>query len=539
MQPQRTDEHGTGGPMGAMRFAAATLAAIALCAAGGLWGGAWLLAALIWLVLLPLLRWPAVPRASAEGELTGARAARKSHAANLLGALLGLPHLPLLALAIAAIAGLTGLSGPERAGAFLAFGLLFGLIGNANAHELIHRSDRLLFNLGRLYYTSLLFGHHTSAHRLVHHAHVATDNDPNSAPAGMSFWRFAPRAWLGSFSAGLKAENRLRKGGRAGRTGGRFHPYLLYVGGGIGTSGLAAWLAGPAGLLAHLALSAHAMLQLLLSDYVQHYGLRRAIGPDGRPEPPGPAHSWDAPDGFAELLSLNAGHHADHHSHPARPFPALGHAPQTPRLPYPLPLMGAIAMWPRRWRRLMDKRLPPPQEAGKAANAPLPARKAAARAGASALPDAPLPLLALLAVALFALAPGAAPQAAAEPLLAPAQAERPLEDAAAFEAATQGMTIHYAHDGAPFGIEQYLPDRRVIWAFEGGECQRGTWEVPSPGIVCFSYESRPEAPSCWHFSTRAGKISARLIGEEGQGFTLREYRRDREPLFCPGPKVGA
>ena len=513
--------------------ALATLGALALLVAAGLWGGIWLAAALIWLMLLPLLRRPAAP--PAEPPLP-ARATET--AADLLSALLGLAHLPLLALAVAAIAGITGLSPIERAAAFLAFGLHFGLTGNANAHELIHRSNRFLFNLGRLHFTSLLFGHHASAHRLVHHVHVATDADPNSAPAGMSFWRFLPRAWLGSFAEGLKAENRLRH--RKGtRPSGGLHPYALHVGGGIGALLLPGWLAGPAGTLALLALGAYATLQLLLSDYVQHYGLRRATGPDGRPEPAGPAHSWDAPEGFAGLLSLNAGRHADHHSHPARPWPALESAPHTPRLPYPLPLMGAIALWPRRWHRLMDRRLPP----AAASNGPALETKASmpdrAPAGASGPLSLPSLLAALTIPALAALALIAAPALAEGARPTPAQAEGPLEDAAAFDAATLGRTIHYAHDGTPFGIEQYLPDHRVIWAFEGGECQRGSWEVSTPGIVCFTYETRPDAPSCWRFSTGPGGISASLVSDDGESFTLREYRRDEAPLFCPGPKVGA
>ncbi len=44
-----------------------------------------------------------------------------------------------------------------------------------------------------------------------------------------------------------------------------------------------------------LALAAYAQMQLLLSDYVQHYGLRRKTSENGKPEPVGPQHSWNAP----------------------------------------------------------------------------------------------------------------------------------------------------------------------------------------------------------------------------------------------------
>jgi len=43
--------------------------------------------------------------------------------------------------------------------------------------------------------------------------------------------------------------------------------------------------------LAYIALAAYAQSQLLLSDYVQHYGLtRKTTG--AKPEPVGPSHSW-------------------------------------------------------------------------------------------------------------------------------------------------------------------------------------------------------------------------------------------------------
>ena len=56
---------------------------------------------------------------------------------------------------------------------------------------------------------------------------------------------------------------------------------------------------------------------------------------------------------------LNAPRHSDHHAHPARPYPALRlpQAEDAPRLPYSLPLCSVIALFPRRWRRLMRPRL--------------------------------------------------------------------------------------------------------------------------------------------------------------------------------------
>ena len=49
-------------------------------------------------------------------------------------------------------------------------------------------------------------------------------------------------------------------------------------------------------------------------------------------------------------------------------------------------------------------------------------------------------------------------------LTLPAFGEEPL-DGAEFEAFATGKTLSYAVGGIVYGAEQYLPGRRVIWAF--------------------------------------------------------------------------
>jgi alkane 1-monooxygenase len=345
-------------------FAAVTVAPIPLMIAAGFWGGGFALAALfysaVFMALFDHLAGAALPDAPEGAEFP---------ASDRLSVALAFLHFPLLILGVAALSGATGLGWGSRMMVFLSYGLFFGQVSNSNAHELIHRSTRGLQALGVAVYTSLLFGHHASAHRLVHHRFVATDDDPNSAAAGESFYAFAPRAWTGSFTAGWEMEAALRariappKGNLAQRLRGRLrrlNPYLIYLGGAAMLLIGATYCFGFAGLLALIALAGHAQLQLLLSDYVQHYGLRRRNLGMGRSEPVGPAHSWDAPQPASGLWMLNAPRHGDHHAHPARPYPALrlGDGPELrPILPYSLPTMATLALFPRLFRRVMAPRL--------------------------------------------------------------------------------------------------------------------------------------------------------------------------------------
>ncbi|MEM8978424.1 MAG: alkane 1-monooxygenase [Pseudomonadota bacterium] len=227
--------------------------------------------------------------------------------------------------------------------------LYFGQLSNAVAHELIHSPQRAAFHLGKWIYISLLIGHHTSAHRLIHHRFVATPKDPNSCQEEISFYRFFARAWPQSYQQGRRAES--------ARNHVKLHPYTLYAYGHLAFL-LSAFVAfGPSLFVVYLAVAVMAQVQLFLADYVQHYGLARRETAPGKYEPVGPAHAWDAPRGWSSPLLLGATFHAAHHQHPGEAFDALHPAHQSPKLPLSLPVMSAVALFPRLWFALMTPRL--------------------------------------------------------------------------------------------------------------------------------------------------------------------------------------
>ena len=273
-----------------------------------------------------------------------------------LSVILAATHGLLLALGLFALSGGISLGFFGWWLAFLSLGLWLGQVSNSNAHELIHSGNAGLRATGGAIFCSLLFGHHISAHRLVHHRFVATPDDPNSADAGESFWAFLPRAWIGSFVAGYEMERALMRP-RFGRKARRLHPYALQIGTSVLILVLIGLVLGVPGVLVWLMLCAHAQLQLLLSDYVQHYGLVRGKLPGGRTEPVGPRHAWNAPHVFSGLAMLNAPRHSDHHQRPARPYPQLTLDPGAPMLPHSLPVMATAALVPSVWRRMMDPRV--------------------------------------------------------------------------------------------------------------------------------------------------------------------------------------
>lgn len=333
-------------------FWIATMIPLFLLTLAAVSGGAW-----TWVAFLYLTAFVPLMDRLLDGDAAYADQKGTFPTGSALAVVLGMAHFPLLALAIAAVSGATGLGGIDRGLCFLAFGLFIGQISNANAHELIHKSSRLPRQLGVLVYISMLFGHHASAHPKVHHVWVATARDPNSARLGESFYRFWPRAWLGSFRAGLAADTQLRARAQSTPTP-LSHPYVAYIGGALlllAATGM--WL-GTAGVIALLALATYAQMQLLVSDYVQHYGLERTTRADGKPEPVGTTHSWNAPQFYSSALMLNAPRHSDHHLNPRRSYPALQISdPHTLLLPRSLPVMATLALFPPLWRRVMDPKV--------------------------------------------------------------------------------------------------------------------------------------------------------------------------------------
>ena len=327
-----------------LQFALATLTPAILLAFGAIWGGVWIATALVYLTAMTSLLDRLIKREVKAGDAVFD---------NGLSVILALTHFGLIAVVVWALTA-DHLSPLGKAGVFFAAGLWFGQVSNANAHELIHRSTHGLHRLGMWVYITLLFGHHTSAHVLVHHRYVATPADPNTSRKGESLYRYMLRAWVGSFRAGYSAEAaRLH---RIQRPAWR-NPYVIYVGGALACIMVAFLLGGGGAVFAYLALCAYAQSQLLMSDYVQHYGLVRAKDADGKHVPVCARHSWNSPHWFSSALMLNATRHSDHHAHPTRHYPALTIPDDAPMLPRPLPLMASIALVPPLWRKMMDHRV--------------------------------------------------------------------------------------------------------------------------------------------------------------------------------------
>ena len=241
------------------------------------------------------------------------------------------------------------------AGALLSCAYVNG-IGINTGHELGHKRDPLSQFLAKVALAPVAYGHFYVEHNFGHHRNVATPEDPASSKMGESFWRFLPRTVIGSLRSACAIERQrlARKG--LGFWHWRNEVLQAWALTAILFGACTVWLGWPA--LVFLALQAALGASLLeVINYVEHYGLLRQRGEDGRYERCLPRHSWNSNHTVTNLLLYQLQRHSDHHAHPNRSFQALRHFADSPQLPSGYASMMMLAYVPPLWFRVMDPRV--------------------------------------------------------------------------------------------------------------------------------------------------------------------------------------
>jgi alkane 1-monooxygenase len=91
-------------------------------------------------------------------------------------------------------------------------------------------------------------------------------------------------------------------------------------------------------------------------NYIEHYGLQRRVGADGRREPFGMDHAWNADHVLSNSILANLQRHSDHRLQALTPYPQLQPLPG-PQLPTGYAGCIWLAAVPPLWFALMDPRL--------------------------------------------------------------------------------------------------------------------------------------------------------------------------------------
>ncbi len=222
-------------------------------------------------------------------------------------------------------------------------------------HELVHRRSNWERRFGEFLLSSASYPQYATEHVYIHHAMVGTPHDVGSAPKGESFWKYFPKEVVSNLVNSWKiVSERLAR--RRLRVWHYSNPFWRYGGAVVFWYGLVFWMGGVWAVPVFTFLGLCCVFSMKISNYFQHYGLRRVRLPNGRWEKAMPRHSWSADWKFSNWMFFNMQRHADHHAMAARHYPLLQvRGPdESPELPGTYADMMNMVLRPKRWFAKMD-----------------------------------------------------------------------------------------------------------------------------------------------------------------------------------------
>ena len=229
-------------------------------------------------------------------------------------------------------------------------------VGINTAHELGHKRASIERWLSKVALAPTFYGHFFIEHNRGHHVRVATPEDPASSRLGETFWEFLPRTVIGSFKSAWGIEK--KRFDRLGKSPWSIHNDVLNAW--LMSVVLFSVLIATFGVvvLPWLVFQAVYGFSLLESvNYLEHYGLLRQRGEDGRYERCQPKHSWNCNNVVTNVALYHLQRHSDHHAHPTRRYQALRHYSEAPELPMGYNTMILATYFPPVWYRVMDHRV--------------------------------------------------------------------------------------------------------------------------------------------------------------------------------------
>jgi len=221
--------------------------------------------------------------------------------------------------------------------------LVNAALGSNLAHELGHRRGAHNKFMSLTLLSTTLYMHFLIEHNKNHHKNVATPLDHASAEKGISLYKFLSRSFYRSFKTAFKVE--------PAKT-------LQYLAIELFIVALIAFFLGSLPAIAFVGAAIGGGLLIEGVNYIEHYGLRRKLKPNGRYEKVGPEHSWNSNHPLSRMLLFELSRHSDHHANADRPYQVLRHFDNSPQFPTGYPGMLLLATIPKLWFMVMNPMLP-------------------------------------------------------------------------------------------------------------------------------------------------------------------------------------
>jgi alkane 1-monooxygenase len=221
------------------------------------------------------------------------------------------------------------------------------------SHELCHKTvfwERLLggLNLLKNFYLHFIIEHTESHHRIV-----ATPDDPSTALKNETVYQYIPKGSLKAYLVAFEIENEKfsSKGQSIFNINNRMMwftlAYILFPVAIYSLFGLKV-------MLLQLATGLGGMIFLQFTGYIEHYGLLRKKGEDGKYENTTLLHSWNAPHRISNYLLFKLQRHSDHHENALQPYQSLASYEESPTLPNGYSICIMLALIPPVWFKIMN-----------------------------------------------------------------------------------------------------------------------------------------------------------------------------------------
>lgn len=243
----------------------------------------------------------------------------------------------------------------ERIGLVLSIGIVVGTNGINVAHELGHRITATEQLIAKILLIPALYMHFFIEHNLGHHKNIATPEDPASARRGQSIYHFWVSSILGQLLSAAQIQRKLLD-----ENGKSFwslnNQLLVFFGMQAIYLALVLLVFGFSGLIYALLMALVAVLLLETINYIEHYGLERALV-NGRYERVTPKHSWNSNHVIGRMVLYELTRHSDHHHRASKKYQLLESIESSPQLPFGYTTSMVIALFPPFWFNLMNRRL--------------------------------------------------------------------------------------------------------------------------------------------------------------------------------------
>lgn len=230
-------------------------------------------------------------------------------------------------------------------------GLAFSALGITVAHEFIHRKENLLRAVGVYLLALVNYTWFRIAHIFIHHKHVATPGDPSTAELDENLYPFLWRSLHGSIKKSYLFEKNRVKNMKSPFLANRLHHYLFIS---VIYFSLMTFLFGLKGFLFVLGISLVGNILTETVNYIEHYGLRRNLLPNGKYEPVHEIHSWDSDFAVTNFSLFNLGKHSHHHAKARDHFQDLLNEKDNPVLPMGYSAAILLAYFPPLWKSVMN-----------------------------------------------------------------------------------------------------------------------------------------------------------------------------------------